>query len=94
MGASCYVYGLIPADDKYKKILNAIKALSEAGVKELPSEIEEYFDGTDFDGYELEELLKELPENHIKVSLGCVDDLEIDLQQINPHITKIGFEWS
>ncbi len=44
MGMYSYVYGIKPADEKFKKMLDIYKLCQESDV-EIPDEVDDFFDG-------------------------------------------------
>ena len=93
------IQGIIDADDRFNKIKAIIKACYEAGIDDLPKEVEEYLEGTDYEGMDNKYILKEMKDGFLcdmpEEALIHEDEnnrtgpIFIDLSKISKKFSKI-----
>lgn len=95
MGMSTHVVGIVPADEKYKAMLDVYRACEKAGIP-IPEEVEAFFEGKkpDLKGI-LINLTGPVPHyapNGVTKWEGDGDSgFEVDLDALDPKIRRLRF---
>jgi len=90
MSMSVFVWGIIPNDEKWKKMKKIYDACQDSDI-DPPEEVLEYFDYEDPHPHGRRIDLTEEP-NNCALKIGEVDGFEVDLSLVPEYVKIIRFE--
>ena len=95
MSVSTHINGILENNEKHKKIIKVLEALSSLGIEDLPKEIEEYYKGSDLNGCDINYILEQSREGFV-VSIDSEDYTEdgesgfiVDVDKIPKNVKKL-----